>query len=76
MAGRLADHNPAYVLPALRRHLLQLLTDLKYSMDSKSREESAKLLGCLIEACERLMEPYIVPVLLVCTSFLSSLCCY
>lgn len=75
MAGRLADHNPAYVLPALRRHLLQLLTDLKYSMDSKSREESAKLLGCLIEACERLMTPYIVPVLLVCTSFLSSLCC-
>lgn len=46
------------------------------SMDSKSREESAKLLGCLIEACERLMTPYIVPVLLVCTSFLSSLCCY
>jgi FKBP12-rapamycin complex-associated protein len=30
MAGRLADHNPAYVLPALRRHLLQLLTDLQY----------------------------------------------
>lgn len=29
MAGRLADHNPAYVLPALRRHLLQLRTDLQ-----------------------------------------------
>ncbi|KAG0576661.1 hypothetical protein KC19_5G097200 [Ceratodon purpureus] len=63
MAGRLADHNPAYVLPALRRHLLQLLTDLQHSADSKSREESAKLLGCLIKACERLMGPYIVPVL-------------
>lgn len=63
MAGRLADRNPAYVLPALRRHLQQLLTDLQYSVDSKSREESAKLLGCLIKACERLMDPYIEPVL-------------
>ncbi|XP_024379368.1 serine/threonine-protein kinase TOR [Physcomitrium patens] len=63
MAGRLADHNPAYVLPALRRHLVQLLTDLRHSADSKSREESAKLLGCLIKACERLMGPYIDPVL-------------
>lgn len=35
------------------------------SVDSKSREESAKLLGCLIKACERLMDPYIEPVLKV-----------
>ena len=35
------------------------------SADSKSREESAKLLGCLIKACDRLMSPYVVPVLQV-----------
>lgn len=29
-AGKLADQNPAYVLPALRRHLQQLLTDLEH----------------------------------------------
>ncbi|XP_057821315.1 serine/threonine-protein kinase TOR isoform X2 [Cryptomeria japonica] len=62
MAGRLSERNPAYVLPALRRHLVQLLTDLEHSTDSKRREESAKLLGCLIRACERLLLPYIAPV--------------
>ena len=29
LAGRLSEKNPAYVLPALRRHLIQLLTYLK-----------------------------------------------
>ncbi|KAH9295237.1 hypothetical protein KI387_038825, partial [Taxus chinensis] len=62
MTGRLSERNPAYVLPALRRHLVQLLTDLEQSSDSKRREESAKLLGCLIRACERLLLPYIAPV--------------
>lgn len=29
VAGRLSEKNPAYVLPALRRHLIQLLTYLE-----------------------------------------------
>lgn len=62
MAGRLSDQNPAYVLPDLRCHLVQLLTDLGQSPDSKNREESAQLLGCLIRSCERLILPYIGPV--------------
>ncbi|KAK4476961.1 hypothetical protein RD792_016131 [Penstemon davidsonii] len=67
LAGRLSEKNPAYVLPALRRHLIQLLTHLKQSFsvnsaDNKCREESAKLLGCLIRNCERLVLPYIAPV--------------
>ncbi|XP_047315173.1 serine/threonine-protein kinase TOR isoform X1 [Impatiens glandulifera] len=61
-AGRLSEKNPAYVLPALRRHLIQLLTYLEQSADNKCREESAKLLGCLIRNCERLILPYIAPV--------------
>ena len=32
------------------------------SADSKCREESAKLLGCLIRNCERLILPYIAPI--------------
>jgi len=32
------------------------------SMDSKCREESARLLGCLIRSCARLILPYIAPV--------------
>ncbi|XP_004292060.1 PREDICTED: serine/threonine-protein kinase TOR [Fragaria vesca subsp. vesca] len=62
VAGRLSEKNPAYVLPALRRHLIQLLTYLGLSADSKCREESAKLLGCLIRNCERLILPYIAPI--------------
>ncbi|GER42126.1 serine/threonine protein kinase mTOR [Striga asiatica] len=62
LAGRLSAKNPAYVLPALRRHLIQLLTYLKQSADNKCREESAKLLGCLIRNCERLILPYISPI--------------
>lgn len=62
VAGRLSEKNPAYVFPALRRHLIQLLTYLAQSADSKCREESAKLLGCLIRSCERLILPYIAPI--------------
>uniref|UniRef100_A0A2P2LTB5 Serine/threonine-protein kinase TOR n=1 Tax=Rhizophora mucronata TaxID=61149 RepID=A0A2P2LTB5_RHIMU len=62
VAGRLSEKNPAYVLPALRRHLIQLLTYLEQSADNKCREESAKLLGCLIRNCERLILPYIAPI--------------
>ncbi|KAM1650754.1 hypothetical protein ACFXTH_003293 [Malus domestica] len=63
VAGRLSEKNPAYVLPALRRHLIQLLTYLgQSSADTKCREESAKLLGCLIRNCERLILPYIAPI--------------
>ncbi|QCD91891.1 FKBP12-rapamycin complex-associated protein [Vigna unguiculata] len=62
VAGRLSEKNPAYVLPALRRHLIQLLTYLEQSADSKCKEESAKLIGCLIRNCERLILPYIAPI--------------
>lgn len=62
VAGRLSGKNPAYVLPALRRYLIQLLTYLEQSVDSKCREESAKSLGCLIRSCERLILPYIAPI--------------
>ncbi|WOH04828.1 hypothetical protein DCAR_0624240 [Daucus carota subsp. sativus] len=62
VAGRLSGKNPAYVLPALRRHLIQLLTYLEQSADSKCKEESANLLGCLIRNCEQLILPYIAPI--------------
>jgi phosphatidylinositol kinase/protein kinase (PI-3 family) len=31
LIGRLAGHNPAYVMPSLRKALIQLLTELEYS---------------------------------------------
>ena len=61
--GRLAPRNPAYALPALRRHLLQLLTELEHSTESHLREESALLMAALVRSCTRLVMPYIAPIL-------------
>lgn len=61
--GRLSHRNPAYVLPALRRHLLQLLQELDHSADAQPKEESARLLGVLIQSCPRLVLPYVSPIL-------------
>lgn len=41
LAGRLGGLNPAVVMPALRRHLMQLLADLEHSPDSRQREGAA-----------------------------------
>lgn len=38
LAGHISDVNPAYAGPALRRHLLQLLSDMDHSPDSRQRE--------------------------------------
>lgn len=65
VTGRLADRNPAYVMPALRRHLVHLLTNMEHSPDSRNREESARLLGCLIQSAPSLIMPYVSPILKV-----------
>ncbi|KAF4581337.1 phosphatidylinositol kinase- protein kinase tor1 [Pleurotus pulmonarius] len=43
LIGRLARHNPAYVMPSLRKALIQLLTELEYST---------------VIATQRLIKPY------------------
>ena len=63
LVGRLAPRNPAYALPALRRHLLQLLNELEHSAESHVREESARLSAALVRSCTRLALPYIAPIL-------------
>ena len=94
MIGRLTTRNPAYVMPSLRKTLIQLLTELgknthahpyhatsllifyfffsssfsflsraEFSGDSRSKEESAKLLCNLIRSSERLIKPYVEPIL-------------
>ncbi|CAG8629200.1 10732_t:CDS:2, partial [Scutellospora calospora] len=61
--GRLASHNPAYVMPSLRKTLIQLLTELEYSGVSRNKEESAKLLSLLVSASQRLIKPYVESIL-------------
>ncbi|TIB14647.1 hypothetical protein E3P89_00930 [Wallemia ichthyophaga] len=63
--GRLSCHNPAYVMPSLRKALIQLLTELEYSTVRRNKEESARLLGLLVSASQRLIKPYANPMMKV-----------
>ena len=63
--GRLTAHNPAYVMPSLRKTLIQLLTELEYSGVSRNREEAARLLVKLVSKAQRLIKPYVEPILKV-----------
>ncbi|CAI2178216.1 17365_t:CDS:10 [Funneliformis geosporum] len=50
--GRLASHNPAYVMPSLRKTLIQLLTELEYSS-----------MSLLVSASQKLIKPYVESIL-------------
>ncbi|CAJ0756312.1 13752_t:CDS:2, partial [Entrophospora sp. SA101] len=66
--GRLTSHNPAYVMPSLRKTLIQLLTELKFSNFSRNKEESARLLSLLASASQKLIRPYVETILKVLLS--------
>lgn len=55
--------NPAYVMPSLRKTLIQLLTELEYSVSARSKEDASNLLGYLVGASQRLTKPYVLPIL-------------
>ena len=63
--GRLSNLNPAYVMPTLRKVLIQILTELEYSGIGRNKEQSAKLLGHLIANAPKLTRPYHEPILQV-----------
>ncbi|KAG6820409.1 hypothetical protein H0H93_000916 [Arthromyces matolae] len=65
LIGRLAKHNPAYVMPSLRKALIQLLTELEYSTVLRNREDCTRLLTLLVSATQRLIKPYALPMLRV-----------
>ena len=62
----LSNLNPAYVMPTLRKVLIQILTELEYSGIGRNKEQSAKLLGHLISNAPNLTRPYHEPILKVC----------
>lgn len=51
--GRLSAINPAYVMPKLRKIMIQLLTELEHSGMSRNKEQSAKMLDHLIISTPR-----------------------
>ncbi|THH30677.1 hypothetical protein EUX98_g3507 [Antrodiella citrinella] len=65
LIGRLALHNPAYVMPSLRKTLIQLLTELEYSNVMRDREQCTRLLTSLVSHTQRLMKPYAMSMLRV-----------
>ena len=63
--GRLTSVNPAYVIPSLRKILIQMLTELEFSDVARNKEESAKLLSLLVQNSQRLIKPYVDPMISV-----------
>lgn len=62
LLGRLSSINPAYIIPSLRKTLIQLLSRLEYSTASRKKEESATLLSSLISNSKDLTRPYVKPI--------------
>eukprot|EP00808_Paulinella_micropora_P005200 g78029.t1 len=64
LLGRLSQHNPAFVLPALRRTLIQLLDELRQG-NTSNQENATSMLGHLITHAPGLIKPYVAPILAV-----------
>uniref|UniRef100_UPI00358FB62C serine/threonine-protein kinase mTOR-like n=1 Tax=Myxine glutinosa TaxID=7769 RepID=UPI00358FB62C len=63
LVGRLSSVNPAFVMPFLRKTLIQILTELEHSGVGRNKEQSARMLGHLVANAPRLIRPYMEPVL-------------
>ncbi|KAL9903155.1 serine/threonine-protein kinase Tor [Glossina fuscipes fuscipes] len=61
--GRLSTMNPAYVMPKLRKVMVQLLTELEHSGMSRNKEQSARMLDHLVISTPRLISTYMNPIL-------------
>ncbi|XP_033096355.1 serine/threonine-protein kinase mTOR-like [Anneissia japonica] len=62
MIGRLSNLNPAFVMPSLRKTLIQILTELEHSGVGRNKEQSARMLGHLVSNAPRLIRPYMEPI--------------
>lgn len=56
--GRLSVYNPAYLLPSLRKTMVQLLDDLRLTTIGLIQEQSSQLLACLITCAPILVKSY------------------
>ncbi|KAK7869671.1 hypothetical protein R5R35_010033 [Gryllus longicercus] len=63
--GRLSAVNPAYVMPSLRKTLIQLLVELEHSGTGRNKEQGARMLDHLVVNAPRLVRPYMEPILKV-----------
>lgn len=61
--GRLCTVNPAYVMPGLRKTLIQFLTEIEHSGMSRNKEQAARMLDNLILHAPKLVRPYMETIL-------------
>lgn len=72
LLGRISDKNPAYIMPALRKILMQYLNDLKYAPTLSSKEKQCTLLTCLVASAEVLTKPHVTAIMDVLVPLLES----
>ena len=63
--GRLTVLNPAYILPSLRKTLMELLTEMEHSGIGRNKEQSAKMLGHLVANAPTITCSYVQPIMKV-----------
>jgi len=63
MISRLSASNSAYILPFIRKILMQLLTEVDIYPDIAQREKSVRLMGHLLCHAPRLVNLYVKPLL-------------
>jgi serine/threonine-protein kinase mTOR len=63
--GRLADINPAFIFPPLRKLLVNLTGGIIYSKDPRFEEESAKLISLFVANASKIIKPYVDPLVQV-----------
>lgn len=63
--GRLSAMNPAYVMPSLRKTLVQILSELEHSGSGRNKEQGARMLDHLVVSAPRMIRPYMEPILKV-----------
>uniref|UniRef100_A0A158R4T6 Serine/threonine-protein kinase TOR n=1 Tax=Syphacia muris TaxID=451379 RepID=A0A158R4T6_9BILA len=63
LLGKLAELNPAFVLPRMRKVLLETLCQLTYSRASRLEKHSAELINQIAYQSPKFMRPYMNPVL-------------
>ncbi|EJD47416.1 atypical/PIKK/FRAP protein kinase [Auricularia subglabra TFB-10046 SS5] len=65
LVGRLAQHNPAYIMPSLRKAICQLMAELEYSPTARGKEEASRLVTALAGGTQPLIRPYALGMLRV-----------
>ncbi|XP_050299177.1 serine/threonine-protein kinase Tor [Anthonomus grandis grandis] len=63
--GRLCCKNPAYIMPSVRKVIVQLLTELQHSGTGRNKEQGATLLDHLVVRAPRMIRSYMEPILKV-----------